>query len=153
MIDKLKGIRSFVKQNRLAVFAVVCASICAMLVCVSASLNQISLPPLATPTVSSSTNVPHTSAQPFDATTPTAAIALTSSPLPATQSSVSQATQTLSGIEACDCYTPSMNCEDFQTRQAAQACYELCLKVRGGDVFGLDGKDNDGLACEDTPDK
>lgn len=51
---------------------------------------------------------------------------------------------------ACDCTGPYLNCSDFATHAAAQACYEYCMSLGYGDVFGLDG-DNDGIACESLP--
>jgi len=42
------------------------------------------------------------------------------------------------------------NCEDFRTRDEAQACYEYCESLGQGDIHGLDG-DNDGIACEHLP--
>ena len=50
----------------------------------------------------------------------------------------------------CDWAGPDLNCSDFATHTAAQACYEYCQQQGYGDVFGLDG-DNDGSACESLP--
>lgn len=50
----------------------------------------------------------------------------------------------------CDCTGPDLDCSDFATHAAAQACYEYCLSQGYGDVFRLDG-DNDGIACESLP--
>jgi len=50
----------------------------------------------------------------------------------------------------CNCAGPDLDCADFSTHAAAQACYEYCLSQGYGDVFRLDG-DNDGSACESLP--
>jgi uncharacterized protein YkwD len=45
------------------------------------------------------------------------------------------------------CALTDCNCSDFTTQAAAQACFNADLS----DPFGLDGNDNDGLACESLP--
>jgi micrococcal nuclease len=55
------------------------------------------------------------------------------------------------GTAACDCNGPDLNCGDFGTHSAAQACYSYCVSQGFGDIFRLDGNDNDGLACESLP--
>ena len=50
----------------------------------------------------------------------------------------------------CNCAGPDLDCSDFTTHAAAQACYEYCLSQGYGDVFRLDG-DSDGSACESLP--
>ena len=50
----------------------------------------------------------------------------------------------------CNCSGPDLNCSDFSTHAAAQACYDYCKQQGYGDVFRLDG-DNDGSACESLP--
>jgi len=50
----------------------------------------------------------------------------------------------------CNCNGPDLNCGDFSTHAEAQACYDYCISLGYGDVFGLDG-DNDGSACESLP--
>jgi len=55
------------------------------------------------------------------------------------------------GSAACNCSGPDLDCGDFSTHAAAQACYNYCVSQGYGDVFRLDGKDNDGLACESLP--
>lgn len=48
------------------------------------------------------------------------------------------------------CAYNAYNCPDFSTHAEAQAVFEAC----GGpasDIHGLDGNDNDGLACESLP--
>lgn len=50
----------------------------------------------------------------------------------------------------CDCAGPDLNCSDFSTHAAAQACYDYCKQHGYGDVFGLDA-DKDGQACESLP--
>lgn len=57
-----------------------------------------------------------------------------------------------SGNAACNCYGPDLNCKaDFSTHAAAQACHDYCMSLGLGDIFDLDGNDNDGLACESLP--
>ena len=57
-----------------------------------------------------------------------------------------------SGNAPCNCSGPDLDCKaDFNTHAAAQACYDYCVSQGFGDVFGLDGNDNDGLACESLP--
>jgi micrococcal nuclease len=51
----------------------------------------------------------------------------------------------------CACSGPDLDCKDFKTHNSAQACYEYCRNVGHGDIFRLDGSDNDGLACESLP--
>lgn len=50
----------------------------------------------------------------------------------------------------CNCTGPDLNCSDFATQEAAQACYDKCQSLGYGDVFRLDG-DNDGIVCESLP--
>jgi len=47
----------------------------------------------------------------------------------------------------CDCDGPDLDCKDFLSHAEAQACYDYCLDMGYGDVFGLD-RDGDGSACE-----
>ncbi len=51
----------------------------------------------------------------------------------------------------CDCSGNLYNCSDFDTQPQAQACMEYCESQGVGDIHGLDGNDNDGLACESLP--
>jgi len=63
-------------------------------------------------------------------------------------------TNTLSsngGNAVCNCIGPDLDCKDFNTHAAAQACYNYCVSQGYGDAHGLDGNDNDGLACESLP--
>ena len=55
------------------------------------------------------------------------------------------------GNAVCNCSGPDLDCGDFTTHSAAQACYNYCVSQGYGDVFRLDGNDNDGLACESLP--
>jgi len=50
----------------------------------------------------------------------------------------------------CNCSGPDLDCSDFSTQAAAQACYDYCKSRGYGDVFGLD-RDKDGRACESLP--
>jgi hypothetical protein len=55
-------------------------------------------------------------------------------------------------VAACDCFSgDTLNCGNFNSHAAAQACYDQCIADVGYDVHGLDGNDNDGLACESLP--
>lgn len=75
----------------------------------------------------------------------------TAAPLP---TQVAQPTQAPSGggNAVCNCSGPDLDCKaDFSTHAQAQACYNYCVSQGFGDVFGLDGNDNDGLACESLP--
>lgn len=49
------------------------------------------------------------------------------------------------------CNADIYNCSNFSTHAEAQSVYEGCLGQVGYDVHGLDGNDNDGLACESLP--
>lgn len=51
----------------------------------------------------------------------------------------------------CSCNADTYNCSDFNRQSEAQACHNQCQSERGYDVHGLDGNDNDGLACESLP--
>lgn len=53
-----------------------------------------------------------------------------------------------SGI-TCDCTGNLYNCGDFETRNEAQACFDLC-SPHEGDIHYLDS-DQDGEACEGLP--
>lgn len=56
------------------------------------------------------------------------------------------------GNAPCNCSGPDLDCKaDFTTHASAQACYDTCVSSGFGDVFDLDGNDNDGLACESLP--
>ena len=56
------------------------------------------------------------------------------------------------GNAACNCSGPDLDCTaNFSTHAEAQACYNYCVAQGFGDVFRLDGNDNDGLACESLP--
>ena len=78
---------------------------------------------------------------------PTQAIIL---PLPTKSSGVSSGGSS-GGNATCVCSGPDLDCKDFKTHKAAQSCYNYCVSQGYGDVFRLDGNDNDGLACESLP--
>lgn len=50
----------------------------------------------------------------------------------------------------CDCSGNTMNCSDFDTQAASQACHDHCLSLTGIDIHRLD-QDGDGTACESLP--
>lgn len=56
-----------------------------------------------------------------------------------------------SGNGPCSCGGSDLDCKDFKLHSSAQACFEYCRAAGYGDVFRLDGSDNDGLACESLP--
>lgn len=52
----------------------------------------------------------------------------------------------------CDCNSgDTLNCGNFTRQRDAQACYNKCMQEVGRDVHRLDGRDNDGRACESLP--
>jgi micrococcal nuclease len=55
------------------------------------------------------------------------------------------------GTAVCNCGGPDLDCGDFSTHASAQACHNYCVSQGLGDIFRLDGNDNDGLACESLP--
>ncbi len=55
------------------------------------------------------------------------------------------------GSAVCNCSGPDLDCKDFSSHASAQACYEYCVSQGFGNIFRLDGKDNDGVACESLP--
>jgi micrococcal nuclease len=76
---------------------------------------------------------------------PTQAILL---PLPTAPSGGSGSS---GGSAPCNCNGPDLDCKDFNTHTAAQACYDHCVALGYGNIFRLDGNDNDVLACESLP--
>ncbi len=54
------------------------------------------------------------------------------------------------GGAVCSC-SGGLDCGDFSTHNQAQDCFEYCRSLGLGDVHGLDGNDQDGLACESLP--
>lgn len=54
------------------------------------------------------------------------------------------------GDGPCLCSSNAYNCADFDTRAAAQTCYDYCLAEVGSDIHHLDGG-GDGLVCESLP--
>lgn len=52
----------------------------------------------------------------------------------------------------CDCTAgDTLNCGNSNSQSAAQACHNKCVADVGRDVHGLDGNEQDGLACESLP--
>jgi len=47
----------------------------------------------------------------------------------------------------CSCAGDSLNCNDFSSHAAAQACFDYCVSQGAGDIHKLD-QNNDGNACE-----
>jgi len=47
----------------------------------------------------------------------------------------------------CSCAGDTLNCNDFQTKASAQACFNYCVAQGAGDIHKLD-QNNDGNACE-----
>lgn len=50
----------------------------------------------------------------------------------------------------CSCSGDTLNCGDFSSHAAAQACFNYCVQQGAGDIHRLD-QDNDGDACESLP--
>ena len=48
------------------------------------------------------------------------------------------------------CSKNTYNCKDFDTQDAAQTCYTVCLEQTGEDIHHLDGG-GDGIVCESLP--
>lgn len=65
--------------------------------------------------------------------------------------SASPSSSTTATSSTCSCSSNIYNCSDFSTHAAAQSVYNCCMAQVGKDVHGLDGSDNDGLACESLP--
>lgn len=81
---------------------------------------------------------------------PTNTLAPTQEPLPtAPPPSVPSLPGGVPGI--CTCTGPDLNCSAFSSHNEAQACHDYCQSQGYGDIYGLDGNDNDGLACESLP--
>ena len=55
------------------------------------------------------------------------------------------------GNAPCNCSGPDLDCKDFSSHASAQSCYNYCVSLGFGNIFRLDGNDNDGLACESLP--
>jgi len=55
------------------------------------------------------------------------------------------------GNAPCNCSGSDLDCGDFSSHASAQACHDYCKSLGLGDIFRLDGNDNDGLACESLP--
>jgi hypothetical protein len=51
--------------------------------------------------------------------------------------------------QICDCSRDAYNCEDFESQEVAQACFDYCQKIVDEDIHDLD-RNRDGVACEDT---
>jgi hypothetical protein len=81
-------------------------------------------------------------------TTPTTATNTSTTP---TNTSTPTPTNTSSSSLNCSCTSNIYNCSNFKTHAAAQAVYDCCMEKVGSDIHGLDGNDNDGLACESLP--
>lgn len=102
----------------------------------------------STPTT---TTTPTPSSTPTPTTTGTATATGTSTSTPTTTPTVTPtATDDQTG-GPCSCAGNLYNCPDFATQPQAQACMEHCESLGFGDIHGLDGNDNDGLACESLP--
>lgn len=59
-------------------------------------------------------------------------------------------TSTLSAAGPCDCLGPDLNCEDFNSQEDAQACWEYCGSLGIDNPFGLDNN-ADQIACNINP--
>jgi hypothetical protein len=50
----------------------------------------------------------------------------------------------------CSCSGDTLNCSNFNSHTAAQACFNYCISQGAGDIHRLD-ENNDGNACESLP--
>lgn len=107
--------------------------------------------PTPTPTVAAPTPEVKTQTEPIiepqEESTPEPAPVVTpaSSPEPEPTPAPTPATPTYV------CTSDYYNCSNFSTHNQAQAVYDYCMAQGHGDINGLDGNDNDGLACESLP--
>jgi endonuclease YncB( thermonuclease family) len=53
-----------------------------------------------------------------------------------------------SGGAPCSCTGPDLDCKDFSSRAAAQACWDYCRQQGISNPHNLDGNDQDGRVCE-----
>jgi hypothetical protein len=118
--------------------------------------------PTAIPATDTATPQLASTVPPTDMPAPTAAPTLvpaTSTPVPApTEAPVAtavpatvQPTTAPVAQAPCNCNGPDLNCPNFTTHAAAQACWEYCGGKAGGpDPFKLDGN-GDGVACQNLP--
>jgi len=102
--------------------------------------------PTSTPTSTGTNTATPTATEtswivPGDTSTPTQTPTITPTPT---------ATDEQTGAP-CSCAADTLNCSDFGTQPEAQACMNYCVNQGQGDIHGLDGNDNDGLACESLP--
>jgi endonuclease/exonuclease/phosphatase family metal-dependent hydrolase len=96
--------------------------------------------PFPCPGTQTQIQAPACTATPTDTPTPTS-----------TPTVMLTATATEVVSAACNCSSNLYNCSDFDTQPEAQACMEYCEAQGAGDIHGLDGNDDDGLACESLP--
>lgn len=61
------------------------------------------------------------------------------------------AAQIQSQTATCDCSGDHLNCSNFSRQSEAQACHNYCIATVGRDINRLDGRDQDGIACESLP--
>jgi len=93
----------------------------------------------------------------FDYTTPSAifqaTLAPTWTPEPtATSFILTYPTQSSGSSGAvCSCAEDTLNCKDFPSQSAAQACYNYCVSNGYGDIHRLDQGGQPGVACESLP--
>lgn len=50
--------------------------------------------------------------------------------------------------QPCSC-TGELDCKDFQSQNAAQACFDYCVANGYGDIYRLDQGGQEGVACEE----
>ncbi len=65
-----------------------------------------------------------------------------------TPTTTSTPTRTL--VPVCNCTGPRLTCNDFDSQAEAQACFDYCVEMGYGDIFGID-KNGNGRACEGLP--
>lgn len=114
----------------------------------SATLTPSAVPSETPPPTDSLTPRTAATAAPTRTSAPTATSVPTEAPLPTIPPDLDVATNVPEPAgEPCDCYTTDLSCDDFRTRDDAQACYDYCLELTGTDIHGLDRNLNQ-LACD-----
>ena len=93
------------------------------------------------------------SSTPFPYKTPTLFIvtyAPSFTPIPTDTPFILASLSAPSAGSVCPCSGDTLNCSDFNSHQAAQACFNSCMAQGAGDIHKLD-QNNDGNACESLP--
>ena len=88
-----------------------------------------------------------------DVARPTEFIYSTNTPFTLSTATLESQPTLLPQSAVCSCTGIDLDCNtsDFSTHANAQACFEYCKSQGYGDVYKLDGSDQDNLACENLP--